>query len=946
MAKRDVIQLLKEFEVPLYDSGSTEFVRIQCPYHNDKHDRIEDCNGNVSKTTGRFNCFSCSAIRDVINVIATIHKQPERIIEAFSANLFGDNTHKVDNSSVELWHQELMANQKYLNKLLDIHGITLESVQKYRMGWTQATGRVVLPIKNKLGDYINLRMYLYPNDKGEKPKMKMLSQKNAKASVWPLDVLEEQTIIITEGEYKAILLNQLGFPAMSGTAGAGTWKPEWCDFFHGKDVVVILDSDEKGRAGAAKLCYMLHPLTRSLKNVYMTEVVQAGWKDVTDYFVKLNKKPEDMRKLIDETSLFVPPKFEAMADVVENDPIYTKLSLSSQAQLFNKVIDTHAVVSAKGTSPYIVPKKVKVNCPKGSKDYCAYCPVARMEKDYAFDISPSNPILLELIDKAPKVQDDVLKRVSRIYQGCKVYSFERVDNHNIEEVRLIPQIAIGHASEEQVTRKAYYVGHGIGDNASYAMTARACVEPQTARATLIVYKAEKAENDIDSFELSMDLSIFKPLEWTKEALIAKLNDIHEDLEANVTRIYQRRDLHLFYDIAWHSVLYLSFKGRENIKGWADVLVIGDSGQGKSECSSALIKHYQCGERVDTKRASVAGIVGGLQETNGRWFVTWGTIPLNDRRLVILEEIKGMPTEQFTRMTDMRSSGMAEIVKIERARTHARTRLIMISNPRSETDKISAYNYGVDAVRELIGSLEDIRRFDMVMAVASGEVSNEVVNAAAHPAVPHKYTTDLSAHLVGWAWSRKQEDIIVECEDEILKVATRMAEKYSSACPIVEPSDQRLKVLRLAAGLAARTYSTDDGKTLRVRKCHVEVVEEFLDRIYGSKALGYKEYSEAKKHEESIQPVDFSAVPNARDTVRGFIDTEYLSADIVGNFTNWTVESCHEFIGKLTRANCIRPARRGTYRKTSGFIEMLKQLDREGKLSNKSFNEIITDKGQF
>lgn len=937
--KRNPLHLLKEFQIPFIDSG-TEFIKIECPYHGDKHDNLADCHGGVHRQSGKFNCLSCGATRTILNVIATKFGQPERIIEAHADNLWGSDPNYVDNSQVELWHAELVANKEYVCKLLDIHGITTESIQKYRMGFSSANQRIVLPIKNKGGDYYNLRMYKYPDSDGNKPKNKMISQRGTKASIWPLDILENQTIIITEGEFKAIILNQHGFHAMTGTAGAGTWKSEWSEFYRGKDVVVMLDADEKGRMGAAKLCYSLYPIAKSLKNVFLADTALAGWKDVTDFFVKLHRTADDLKKIISETSYFVPPKVDASTELEENDPIPTRLSVSGHASLWNKVIETTAVVSAKGTSPYIVPKKIKVKCQK-NKEYCCYCPVARMQTDHVFEVPSHHPILLELIDKAAKTQDEVIKRISKIFHGCKVSSFERLENHNIEEVRLIPQIAIGHASEEQVTRKAYSVGHGISDNTTYTMTARSCVEPDTARATMLVYKTAKAENDLDSFELNLDLKIFQPTEWTKDAIKEKLDHIYTDLEANVTRIYQRRDLHLFYDIAWHTVLYIPFQGRM-VKGWGDVLVIGDSGQGKTECSTAMIRHYQCGERIDTKRASVAGIVGGLQETSGRWFVTWGTIPLNDRRLVILEEIKGMPTEQFTRMTDMRSSGVAEIVKIERAKTNARTRLIMISNPRSETNKISGYNFGVDAVRELIGSLEDIRRFDMVMAVASGEVGTDVVNAKNREVIPHKYTNDLCSHLIAWAWSRKEDEIIVECEDEILNAATRMAKNYSSSCPIVEPSDQRLKILRLAAGVAARTFSTDDSKTLIVRKCHVEVVEEFLDRIYSSKALGYREYSQAKQNEESVAMVDFSTVPNAKDTVRGLIELEYIRAEDIANLTNWAMESCHEFLGKLIRGNCLRSGRRGSYRKTSGFIDMLKKIDREGGVHNKTFNELINE----
>ena len=451
---------------------------------------------------------------------------------------------------------------------------------------------------------------------------------------------------------------------------------------------------------------------------------------------------------------------------------------------------------------------------------------------------------------------------------------------------------------------------------------------------MVVYKKEAAEDDLDKFVATESLNIFQPTEWTREAVNNKLNDIYEDLECNITNIFQRRDLHLFYDLVWHTVLYINFQGR-TIKGWGDALVIGDSGQGKSECSSRLSAHYKCGERVDTKRASVAGLVGGLQATDKRWFITWGTIPLNDRRLVLLEEIKGIGAAELSKMTDMRSSGVAEITKIERAKTTARTRLIWISNPRSDSN-ISTYNYGVDAVKELIGGLEDIRRFDMVMAVASGEVPTSVVNSKNHATKEHKYTSIKCQQLVSWAWSRRAEDIIIECEDEILAAAIRMGNTYSSACPIVEPSDQRLKLLRMATGLACRTYSTDEeGEKVYVKDCHVQAVEEFMNRIYSSKALGYREYSATQKGELEMNEPEavverIKSAPNSRETVKGLIEADMVRIEDITNLTEWDMAAANEFIGFLNRKGCLRRNRRGGYRKTSAFIDMLKALDRGEK----------------
>lgn len=939
MLNHDPINLLKQFEIPFKEAGS-EWVTICCPFHAGDDD-LNTAKGGVNRKSGAFKCFKCSAPGNVISVIATKLQVPVDTVIAHADNVLGTASKKYDPALVEYCHQELLSNNDQLTNLQCKHGIGIDSINKFRLGFHTDMGRISIPIMNPAGEINTIKWYKYNPANGES-KMVQAKGVHHQLYLWN-EVKDQQNIILTEGEFKAILLNQYGYPACCSTGGAGNFRQEWASLFKGKDVTIIYDIDDAGKKGARKLCLMLYPYAKSIKNIILFDVQDIQGGDITDYFIKKLKTVDDFKELLEKTPLFTPETQSVLVEEEHNDPIELQLARSSRAEFKGKIIKTTAVVSAKDTAPFIVPKKAIVKCNR-DKDYCVFCPVFNKTEATVVEIPKDSAVMLELVNVGDDGHAKILKDRAMIYGKCNTHKFQSVESHNVEEVRLIPQIAIGHSNEEQCTRKAYYVGHGINANTTYDMLARVCTEPNDSHATLVIFDAQPVEDDINNFSTCQNLALFQPTEWSKQSIVDKLNKIYDDLSCNVTRIYKRHDLHLFYDLVWHTALHINFQGRV-IKGWGDALVIGDSGQGKSECSFRMMGHYKCGERVDTKRASVAGIVGGLQETANRWFITWGTIPLQDRRLVILEEIKGMGTAELSKMTDMRSSGIAEIIKIERAKTYARTRLVWISNPRSD-NKLSAYNYGVDAVRELIGTLEDIRRFDMVIAVASGEVSIDVVNARYESKVEHTYTSDLCSALVGFAWSRKPDDIIIssETEDAILQCASRMGATYSSACPIVEPSDQRLKIVRLATALAIRTYSVDESGRVIVRPCHVEVVEEFLNRIYSAKALGYLDYSLTQKGEESLKDTseveaEIRLMPNARDTVKGLIESELIRTDDIVNFTEWDESNANEFIGFLARHNCIKRSKKGGYRKTSAFIEALKRLDREN-LSSETLSEII------
>jgi DNA primase len=70
-----------------------------------------------------------------------------------------------------------------------------------------------------------------------------------------------------------MILTQLGYNAVTSTAGAGSWKEDWARFFtHVKDIHLLFDNDKAGREGAAKV----HATLRRAKIVTLPE----GVKDV------------------------------------------------------------------------------------------------------------------------------------------------------------------------------------------------------------------------------------------------------------------------------------------------------------------------------------------------------------------------------------------------------------------------------------------------------------------------------------------------------------------------------------------------------------------------------------------------------------------------------------------------------------------------------------------
>jgi hypothetical protein len=414
----------------------------------------------------------------------------------------------------------------------------------------------------------------------------------------------------------------------------------------------------------------------------------------------------------------------------------------------------------------------------------------------------------------------------------------------------------------------------------------------------------------------------------------KLNEIYRDLESNVTSIWERQDLHLLYDLAYHSILQFEFMGQLLTRGWVEVLAIGDTRCGKTRTAERMLRHYCAGEMGTGENTSLAGLIGGMQQINRQWSIVWGKFPRNDRRLVVVDEASTLPVEAIPSFATIRSEGVARITKIQAEETYSRTRAIWISNPRIGRDGISrpiaAYDYGILTVPELIGRQADVARFDAIIVVANGEVSSDVIFRTDRQGVHHKVSSRLSNSLIMWAWSRRPEHVVClkETEAEIINQAKQLARKYHESIPLLKLEELPEKLARLSAALAARLFSTTDGANLVVYPDHVSYISSFLDRIYSKPVIGYDSYSQKLFDVESINDEDLvleKISPFGMDFVKGILMYPILRQNVIEDLTGLDRDRVKALISMLVRNRCLRPDQLW-YRKTEPFIKMLKRVE--------------------
>jgi hypothetical protein len=838
-------------------------------------------------------------------------------------------------SVVEKYHATLMKTPSRLLYLQERRGLTLETIERFKLGFDGST-RYMIPVIDEEGLVRNIRKY-FPEAKDVKFKMLSWREGYGTARLFPMAEYTDaqEPMFIFEGEMDCMLARQNGLNAYSATGGAGTWRDTWNDCFVGRRVVICYDNDAPGATGARKVATSIRDVVSDLRVVKIPLAEPKG-ADFTDYIVGHGMTIEDFLELVAQAPVWYQDGVDEPTGLL--DPTEVHLSEASEAQYYNVPLKFATMVSGKTTAPFLVPSEVKVGCPtdiRGTLTICTRCAVNLNNGPVTKKFGTDDNDILRMVNVPDGALSRTVKTLAGVPAKCPVAYHDVLAAQNVESVQLIPDVVFSEKDTPYVTRMAYYLGHGLTPNRSYIMQAVTVPEPQKQLATHLIHTATPAQSNIDAFSLSEDvvtrLRAFQPYESGVDGLWDHLKTIYADLE-KVTGIYERHDLMLAVDLVYHSALTFRFQGNALDRGWTEALIIGDSRTGKSTIVKSMMNHYRAGEMTSAENTSSAGLIGGLQQIGTSWILQWGRVPLNDRRLLAVDEISGMTTEAIGRMSSMRSSGIAEIIKVHTERTSARTRMVWIGNPRWDR-AMASFSQGVLAVKELIGAPADIARFDMIVTAATDDVALSTVNAKREPEAPELFTSELCHQRVMWAWSRASDQITwaEDAEAEVLRIATEHGHRYRHATevPIVEPNEQRIKIARLAVATAITFFSaSDDGQVVIVKTEHVRFAAQFLEQLYRKPSLAFEDYATQQRRLYQItQPDKVQKILNRNPMAPQMLmeQTMVTQKDLQEILLYDDLKETREAITTLRESSFLKRQGTSGYLKTPAAILMLRRL---------------------
>lgn len=830
---------------------------VLCPWHEDTKPSL-----SVNLKNGGAKCHACPAsIGNIVHFEAKANEisEPDAAITLYREFI----RPIIDPEEIAKLQKNLSSNRKVIEALSKECGISSAVINKLRLGWDSTRRRVTFPVYDRFDQIVNLRQYKIPSYRNKtEENMKVINRKGFGGNdLYPWHLFKDYSlslpIFVMPSEKELALGIQFGLQCVCGTAGEMAWKEEWNELFVGYDICIVAQRDKIGREAAEKKLVNLQKVARHCAIIEPP----TQHKDFADFVVIDKGQGLDLLRLFSSTMKIAaatknptPSLSESAADAPELPREFTSAQvdlseIGSRPEMLNCVVHTEGVVAAKSTITYTVPWKFKIKQLNDAQRYYAI---------------PMGRILLSFI----KTEDSIIIETVRAIIGGKAI-IEACEYITATEVEVIPTVALDRDSV-YVTQRCYFFGARIEANIPYSLDIIPTNAVKSQETVGIIMKAIPLSRALDNRTFTPEeivtLQVFQPT--GNETIFDKILSIAEELSKFHTKIYDRPDLHIVALLTWLSPLGFAFPfEKETQRGWINTLVLGDTQTGKSKVVKSLQRLFNSGAIVNAENCTYVGLVGGaVKMGSGQFMLRWGRLPLGDKQLVVIEELSGLSIEEISNLSDVRSSGTARLDKGGlSAETHARTRLLALSNVRPSNRNLASYLSGIQAIRELIGHGEDIARFDLICTLVDREVSVDVINRPfSNKGIAETIAPEVWQRLCQFVWALKPDQIRINTDAyyTILDETKRLSVKYHPSCPIFKGGSGRYMIARVAIAIAALQFASD-GKKLNVHEDHVYAATTLLEMLYDKPSLAYDEWSK--------QMFDRDGVKNAALLDEQFMD---------------------------------------------------------------------------
>lgn len=676
----------------------------------------------------------------------------------------------------------------------------------------------------------------------------------------------ERWTLFCAGEKDMAVARSNGFNAITLTGGE-KMLPRINNAFIDRRVAICYDNDTAGREGAIALAKHLWKYTHHIKIITgFHEVCKEEKEDITDFFVKYAKTKEDLIHYI-ETSEFFEPTEEEVTKAYPNCDLYT----AATPKFINKMVQSNIQVVAITDTTFSVPNSIILEKYKLSGDrdnmHLGECKHWELDEDRVGDTlhMMDNNFKEETINQNIRDLMFVGKTErfvkQRVYGTVTVYKANVTDMFETNVESAVPMEFI-----------AYSFGCKLESGQKYLVTYKLVPHPYKGQQlVMLITDAKQANDSVSNFtvteEVKQDLNLFKDLQGTVSERIDLLIEHVKGLlgyNGNNTLIKT-------IDFSYHTALQFNFGSFDEVRGYLDTLIVGESRTGKSSTANTLRKEYGLGvfASLAGNSATIAGLIGGSNKTASGGFQTRaGVIPQNHRGLVIFEEFGKCKQDIVSELTDIRSSNEVRIARVSGTITlPALVRMISLTNAKTTNGNIKSiamYPNGISIVTELVGTAEDIARYDLVVVLS--DRGNSQIDPFWEPTPP--LPTRAYQNRVRWVWSRHVDQIQISREVGLYIMERANALNADFDCHIkLFGTEAWKKLARLSISVAGYLVSTDETYTnIIVTKEHVDYAENFYREIYDNNTFKLREYV---THERVYSTIDEDGITALQDIYTKF-----------------------------------------------------------------------------
>ncbi len=875
--KQAVLERVGDFSV-LFDGlakqkPSTDgWVTALCPFHEDKNPSFA-----FNRTSGKWCCFAgCGKGSAFDYLMQTSGKSfKDALLEVGDRvgvpRPYPDKPPRppIREALVKQWVGDLWADEEVCRWLREKRGLSDATLKKYEIGWDPKRQRNTIPIRDERGNVMNVRLYNAKKD----PKIINYTEGRYKygspARLYGLDELEKyqgKQVVLCEGEWDRLILQQEGFMAVTGTHGASTFRPEWISRFKDKDVVILYDCDREGQAAARNV--VLRALktagAASVKHVVLPLEGDKDDKDVTDYFHKRGLTAADLQKLIDETPAHSYEAEDRPEEVLDLES-FTEVE---RKDLIDKKVRCDITACGETSEAFHAVEEFRITfCPRMQKGGCFECKgvvepavIPKGAQEYIGSCMSTNVQLKAMLREyackyGQKPTIEILRRttVKEFFCHQKV---NRITQTRDEEGNVV-QVIDG-KKQELLEKRVYYLSSDHPKPGNYLAVGWVKSHPKTQQVTFLIDSMEPLEDDFESFRVEENvhhLRAFQSLSWA---------DILEDLTENVTRVYEREEILVAILLTYCSPRWVPFND-EIIRGWLVTVIIGDSGSGKTQTHQRIAEFINIGDCFSGLTGSRTGLAYALVEHKQKgWQVRVGRYPANSRKILTVDEAQHLPDWDLRTISKAMEEGFLQIDRVQSKGYESQTRLVMIANPKKDA-VMDSFSFGCESLTTILPPTI-IRRTDVAVFANSGDLKDlSFINRKRTEGNRRRITPEMMRAVVYWAWNLRPEQIIFtsEAEDYCLQRAQELSAIYGFAVdvPLITLSDCRNNLARVAAAFAALLVSADENfARLVIEPKHVRMAAEFLARLYSHDNCSLDDYSEICR--ASSQLADYDQIEGA------------------------------------------------------------------------------------